>query len=67
MVLYLLLSPFITPALLAVVFAAVAGVMTALSLAALLPAARAAGGLPTAGAGALSGAAVMALSLALLG
>lgn len=66
-VLYLLLSPFITPALLAVVFAAVAGVMTALSLAALLPAARAAGGLPTAGAGALSGAAVMALSLALLG
>lgn len=65
--LYLLLAPVITPTLLAVVFAVIAGVMTAISLVALLPAARAAGGLRATLGGAVLGSAVMALSLHLLG
>ena len=65
--LWLLLAPFLTPVLLGAVYAGIAGVMTAVSLAGLLPAARAAGGWRPTLAGATAGALVMAASLWMLG
>lgn len=60
---YALLAPVLTPAVLAGAYAGVAGVMTALSLDALLPEARSAGGRTVTLAGVLAGVAAMALSL----
>lgn len=63
---YLVLAPFLTPAVLGAVYALVSGVMVTLSLHALLPEAQRAGGRTPALLGALSGIAVMLVSLDLL-
>lgn len=63
---YLVLAPFLTPAVLGAVYALVSGVMVTLSLHALLPEAQRAGGRTPALLGALAGIAVMLVSLDLL-
>ncbi len=66
LVAWLILMPFLSPALMAVIFAAVAGIMVFISLDELLPAAHQYGENHSAIAGIVTGMAVMAVSLVLL-